>query len=165
MRAQLAEWTLVAVGLALAGLVFWTDREAPFRAGASTAVAITLVSSDAENLGCALQQEPFGYRCASPTARSPQAQVTDKRDLVPCMTLDRQLLLVPDLFGVPAVADRIASDRHNPAPTRFTVDCHVHVLGKVHGVRVRFRRNAPFGDPQSAWLVVPMGCSVAGDGA
>lgn len=165
MTSFVAESALVAVGLSLAGLLLSTDRQPPLRPEASTNVAITLVSSDATNLDCSLDQPAFGYQCAYDAYGKPRRD-RGRGVIVPCVTLHGELLLVPDLFREPAVARRVDADRRLPvsARKRFTVDCHVRVVGDVPNVRVRFKRTARFGQPRSAWLVVPAHCSVAAHG-
>ncbi len=164
MSSTLARWGAIALWIGLAPFLFCSGTTREFHAGAFANVEITLVSSDVHDLACSLDGEPWGYACKYRSAgRAEQPGGT----LVPCVTLDRRDLLVPNLFAEPTIAERVAVDEARGVPRelrqRFIASCRVRVLDRVQGVRPRFATGGEFAAPLTSWLVSPVGCTVRPD--
>ena len=164
MSSTVAQWATVLLWLGLAPFLFCSGTTGEFHAGAVVDVDITLVSSDVHGLACSLDDAPWGYACKY---RSGGSVEQPSGALIPCLTVDRRDLLVPNLFAVPAIADRVAADEvvglPREARERFIASCRVRVLARVRGVRRRVAAGGEFEPPMSSWLVSPMACTVRPD--
>lgn len=150
----LARWGAVVVWIALAPLLVSAGMQPELHRGAIVNVEITLLPSDAGQLSCSLDSRPAGYACAFSRDGRP-APPSPLGTLVPCLTVDRVELLVPDLFAQPAIAQRVASGQG-----RFTARCRARVVERVFGVRTRYASGRDFGTPVNAWITAPVACTV-----
>jgi hypothetical protein len=185
MRPQ-SEW-LVLAAAALIAWPIWSFRGAGYRAGDTIETAITLITSDREDLSCALHKSfnatapaltPSGiaervrggtsigkYRCeySAPRQAWPTPPTRDEQ-LVPCFTLNRQLLLVPGLFEQPALAARYAQEPPSRVARsklrRFIARCKLRLVEQATGVQVRWVRGKPWDPIPTGWVAEPVSCSV-----
>ncbi|HMJ55966.1 MAG TPA: hypothetical protein VK540_28040 [Polyangiaceae bacterium] len=137
-----------------------------FTEGQDVDVAITLVTTDAKALACSHAEEINGRHCeyASRTDRwskPPAPGRTAAADtLAPYKTTDDILLLIPALFGEPALRERLAIDppNFNAEHIRFVANCKLHVEGKLNEVDVRWTTNGQWQTQNSAWYGPVTGC-------
>lgn len=162
MSATSARWGIVALWLGLAPLLVGSGMRPELHAGAITELDIGLTTSDVRALACTFDEEPRGYACRYRDAGAREVP-RERGTLVPCLTVDRKDLLVPDLFEEPAIRARLESDRAQGVDARFVARCRVRVLERIQGARARFLPVGNFSGPLSSWLVVPIGCTVHSD--
>lgn len=130
---------------------------AGFAAGKSATVRITLVTADAFDLGCAADFTVAGGRCAFGKDGKPSAppQPEDGGILVPYMTLDNVLLLIPDLWKEPALAERLNEEdpqgKARSALKRFNATCRLEIDRRVKDFFVRWLPTAAWSPQPSAW--------------
>lgn len=157
MRRRL-EWALLGVAVVAGGILWW-QRGGDFHEGQRIEAPITLVAKDRSGLSCALERAVGPYRCefaapGSPTAPAP----APSERLVPYMTSDQILYLVPGLFEVPSVnarhADRARSSR------RFTAECELELVERVDAVGTRWGRDGEWGASRDTWVARPLACAI-----
>src|SRR5271170_3379518 len=91
------QWWIVALGLCVA-VGLWNLRGDVSRPGAVVSAAITLITSDRDNLSCAVDHLVGPYRCEFASPNKPWPGTLPRNELLaPYVTMDRQVLLVPGL--------------------------------------------------------------------
>jgi hypothetical protein len=127
--------------------------------------AITLITSDREDLACGMDRSVGAWRCgfsASGEARNPPAAGEDV--LAPYLTVSRAMFLVPGLFDQPALAARYRAEP--PAGVarsnlrRFVASCRLRLRERVRTVSVRWERTAEWQPASDAWVADVVGCRV-----
>src|SRR5579872_648701 len=125
------EWVVVAVAI---GLVWplWSWRGKVNQAGLVVDETITLITSDRENLSCALGRPVGRYACAFQAPNRPRPGQIARADLLaPYVAGERRTLLVPGLFEQPAIAARYAAEPPANLPRealqRFAVRCKLRL--------------------------------------
>ncbi len=111
-------------------------------------VAITLVTTDVNDLACASSDELEGLRCGfvAKNKRSPKGNKPrqDPQVLQPYTTVDRIQFMAAGLWQQPELKARLdKEDWSNPSP-RFTVHCKLDIKGKVDTASVRWK-------PEEGW--------------
>jgi hypothetical protein len=160
--SRAAEWAIVALGLLAAlGLLNWRGNVG--RPSTTVSAAITLITSDRDNLSCAMDRAVGPYRCAFVTPdRAWPEPVAPSQRLAPYVTVDRKLLLVPGLFEQPALAARYAAEPPEGVPRerlhRFSLRCELRLVERVDRFETRWSRNWPWGPQRGAWVAEPVDC-------
>jgi hypothetical protein len=155
---------LIVCGLVALGFVA-TRSGGPSSDGSNVVeAAITLITSDRNDVDCAFDTALDGMRCAFVTPEKP-VQVDEKNKLQPFYTVDRRLFLVPGLFLEPAIELRFKSEpptKPREQLTRFVARCKLRIQKPVTNVRVRWTARDNFGDPQPAEIATVVECKVEG---
>jgi hypothetical protein len=164
VSADRRAWIVVALG-ALGALALWNWRGTWNKPGATMEAAITLVTSDREDLSCGLDQAIGSLRCQYQTSGAPAAPPVDRRDrLAPYMTVSRQMLLVPALFDQPAIAARYQQEPPAGVPRqqlrRFVARCRLRLIDTVDSLMVRWVPGAAWSPASNAWVAQPTDCRV-----
>jgi hypothetical protein len=164
MAAPKTEWMILAAGLVLAVPLWMWRGELP-RAGAQREVALTLVTSDREDLSCALDGTYGGFGCGyESNGKAVDPAQSAEQTLSPYMTEARQLFLIPGLFLQPALGARYESESpqgvRRSRLKRFTAVCKVRLVQKVENVRVRWLQQGDFGNGGPAWIAQAENCTV-----
>lgn len=158
------EWLIVLAGLLLAVPIwFWRGHIA----GTSDQIEvdITLVSSDRDDLACGLKREVSGLRCAFLDDGKDMSQdISADHTLAPYLTKSRQLFLIPNLFGQPALAQRYEKEAtHGTQRTklkRFTAHCELTLVEKVQDVSVRWTRKSKMDRFGDGWVAQVKQCVI-----
>lgn len=139
--------------------------------GAVIDAPITLVTADKTDLACAWEQELDGYHCAfkKPDEAWPDLDTTNaeqrKKMLVPYMTVDDVMFLIPGMFEDPAVDERYRDELPKRRPRdkleRFTAQCKLKLLKEVEDVRVRWNPTAEWQGPSKVWIGEVGSCQVS----
>ena len=165
-RPKFVRWIVICIAAVVAASLWsWRgnvtgpkDVDAP----------ITLITSDREDLACALNRAVGKYRCEfrGPGQVWPDAPAAKER-LAPYFTTDRQLYLLPGLFEQPALADRYRTEPPRGLPRdhlrRFVARCKLHLIEKVDGLQTRWLAGSTFGPSDGAWVAEPRDCKVTND--
>lgn len=128
-------------------------------------LAFTLVTADRDELACSWSERVEGHHCAFRDGSRPWGGGRDyARLLAPYRTTQRKLYVVGGLFGDPNVAARVRLDEGHDRreQTRFTARCRVRLVKPARGLRLRFRRDAPWDDARAAWVGIAQGCVTDG---
>ena len=163
------KWLLlvgVAAAIAIAVIVYKGRVKAT---GSIVMAPITLISSDRDDLACASSRMFGRYRCEFETGGAVRATPTPEHErLVPVFTTDRQMYLVPNIFGQPAVAGRYGTEvpqgKSRDTLKRFTANCELKLLEKVDGTafEVRWLRGEKFNPGISGWVAELVNCTIDG---
>lgn len=155
----LREWATLVVWLGIAAALWGTDRQPLMRVGATVDVDTSLVAADATDAWCGSDRAYAGYFCPLMASGAPRAAAAPD-SLFPCMTPERQLVLVPGLHQQPAIARREGEELSVPRAEqkRFRVRCRGRIVGRANDVRVRWLASARLGPPESAWVIAPWTC-------
>jgi len=164
---------ILAAAIALGIFLVFTElvpsakRRAPtsFAPGRTVPVRITLVTADYHDLACAADAVVGGARCAFAKDGKPSPAATAGKDLLaPYMTVDNTLLLIPDLWSEPALAQRLAEESPEGKPRsslkRFTAACQLAVDEKVKGFFVRWSPTSDWSPRDEAWSGRISGCRI-----
>lgn len=162
-RPQVLRWLIVAIAAIVAGSLWsWHGKTA----GQKTVDApITLVTSDREDLACALGKAVGQYKCEFRAAGQPWPEAPAAKDkLAPYFTTNRQMFLIPGLFEQPALAARYHSEPPTGKPRdqlkRFVAHCQLHLVEKVDAFQTRWMTNGVFGPADGAWVAEPHDCKI-----
>lgn len=162
-KPQVVRWLIIGIAAIVAGSLWsWRGKTA---AQKSVDAPITLVTSDREDLACALGKAVGQYKCEFRAAGQPWPEAPSAKDrLAPYFTTDRQMFLIPGLFEQPALAARYQSDPPTGKPRdqlkRFVARCHLRLVEKVEGFQTRWMTGSNFGPADSAWVAEPQDCKV-----
>ena len=163
-RPQSVAWLVIG----LAALIAWplgSWRGRSWEPGQVVSAAITLITSDREDLACGMDRSVGARRCAfsaSGEARNPP--VRGDHVLAPYLTVSRAMFLVPALFDQPALAARYQAEP--PAGVarndlrRFVASCQLRLRERVPALAVRWERTAPWQPAGDAWVAEVVGCRV-----
>lgn len=150
-ESALAHWFVFGLWMALCALLF---AQATGGSHDTPWVVITLVPSDARDLACYSDYQAGATRCRFDARGAEQIR---GRTLVPCMTIDRRILLTTDLFDLPAVRAQVARD--SGRNERFTLECAARMVGLAEGVSVQWRDGAERSGQMNATVVQFESCS------
>ncbi len=126
--------------------------------GSSAELALTLISADAYRLSCASDSVTKVGRCQFAASGDPykgEPPLTTEATLVPYMTADNVLVLIPGLFKQPLLAKRLEDEPPGTVTNdqmelrRFTTTCKVEIVDTIKDFKVRWAAQGPFGQPQS----------------
>jgi hypothetical protein len=163
-RPAWSEWLVVVAAVAVAWPLFnWRGKIN--RPGAVVDAPITLITSDRENLACALPRSIGHFRCAFRTPQERWRDPPGREDLLaPYLTPDRQMFLVPGLFVQPALLDRYAQESPARVPPerlqRFIARCRMRLVERVDDFQARWQQNGNWGPQTGAWVAEPITCRV-----
>ena len=158
------EWLIVLAALFLA-VPIWLWRGHITGANEQVEVDITLVSSDRDDLACGLKHGVSGMSCAfSDSGKDVSENISAERTLAPYLTKSRQLFLIPNLFGQPALAKRYTEEaakgtRRNRLK-RFTAHCDLILVEKVQDVAVRWTRQGKLDRFGDGWVAQVKQCVI-----
>jgi hypothetical protein len=156
---------LIVCGLIALGFVATRSSGLTSSGGSSVVdAAITLITSDRNDVDCVSDTAIDGMRCAFITPEKP-AQVDEKNKLQPFFTVDRRLFLIPGLFLDPAIELRFKSEpptKPREQLTRFVARCKLRIQNSVTNIRVRWTARDNFGDPQPAEIATVVECKIEG---
>ncbi len=158
------EWLVVALALA-AALPLWRLRGKVDRAGVVVDAPITLITSDRENLSCALPRWVGRYRCEfqSPK-RSWPGPLAPGDLLAPYDTVQQQMFLIPGLFEQPSLVARYAQEPPEGVPrdrlVRFVAHCKLRLVERVDEFQARWSRDWSWGPQAGVWVAEPVSCSL-----
>lgn len=134
-------------------------------------VSITLITPDSTRLACASDTAVGNYHCqykANGTTPWPKDGTdADKPEnvLVPYMTADNVLFLVPGLWTDPQLVKRLADEPPSKSIDpddfiRFNANCKLKVDQKMSNFKVRWQTTTPWGDRDSAWIGHASECKI-----
>jgi hypothetical protein len=163
-RARRREWLVIIVA-AVVAVPLWNWRGTWNQPGMTTSATITLVTSDREDLACALGRRVDGYRCGFQGNTEPWGDPpAPAQTLAPYMTVNRQMYLVPALFEQPAIAARYQQEPPANIPRerlkRFEAICTLRLREKVDQFKVRWEAGGSWGSADAAWMAEPSDCRV-----
>lgn len=161
------EWLLVGLAALLAWPI-WTWRGKWDREGAVVDADITLITSDRDDLACAMPRAVKGLRCELESAdRAWVAQPSRAEMLAPYFTTDRRMYLIAGLFEQPALKARVQAEPPEGRPRdslrRFTAQCKLRLVEKAAKFDVRWERGQPWNPAGDAWVGTPITCRVLDD--
>lgn len=141
------------------------ERVTVFRLNSVAEANITLVTSDRTDLDCAAKEDIRGFACGYTSQLATRQSGDEQNRLQPVYTLDRHLLLVPGLFGQPAIRSRYQSelpDKPREQLKRFNANCDLRIIGTLTNVRTRWLANGDWTAPQEIEVAVLSNCTVDG---
>jgi hypothetical protein len=158
------EWLVVVVAVAVAWPL-WNWRGRVNQVGLVVEAPITLVTSDRENLSCALDDVVGRLRCRFRAPGRPWPDDLPPSELLaPYVTLDRHMYLVPGLFEQPAIAARYTLESPKDVPPerlrRFVARCKLRLVERVERFQARWSEHSNFGPQNGAWVAEPISCTV-----
>lgn len=158
------DWLVVLVAFALAWPL-WSWRGRVNQVGLVVDAPITLITSDRENLSCALDAVVGRYRCRFRDAGGPWPDPWPPGDLLaPYVTTDRHMFLVPGLFEQPAILARYAQESPKDVPPerlrRFVARCKLRLVERIERFQARWSEHSNFGPQNGAWVAEPISCTV-----
>jgi len=162
-KPQVVRWLIIGIAAIVAGSLWsWRGKTA---AQKTVDAPITLVTSDREDLACAMGKAVGHYKCQFRAAGQPWPEAPAEKDkLAPYFTTDRQMFLIPGLFEQPALAARYKSEPPAGKPRdqlkRFVARCRLRLIEKVEGFQTRWMTDANFGPADSAWVAEPEECKI-----
>ncbi len=164
VRPRWAEWLVLAIAVGVAWPL-WTWRGHVDRVGMIVDAPITLITSDRENLSCALDRFVGSFRCRFRTPGKPWSGSLPKGDLLaPYVTADHRMYLVPGLFALPPLAARYDQEPPlNVSPTalrRFVARCKLRLVERVELFQARWFETGGWGKQSGAWVAEPIACQV-----
>jgi len=174
-ESKLSNERTVVVGAAIALAVFLIFTElvpnagrkgpAGFAPGRTVPVRITLVTADAFDLGCASDAQVGEARCAFTKEGAPAVSANQDRGVMaPYMTANHTLLLIPDLWLEPAIAQRLSDEPPQGKPRdqlkRFIASCDLRIERKVNDLFVRWQPTAAWSPRDGAWAGTVSGCKI-----
>ena len=171
---------VAAIALGLGIYIWWatgdpaTPPESPkpsMYVGAVLDVPITLVTADKSDLACAVDADFDGYRCQYQTKEKawegldPKNPEHRKKMLVPYMTVDDVMFLIPGMFEDPAVDERYRDElpkaRSRERLERFTAQCKLKLIREVENVVVRWKPEGEWQGPHKVWIGEASSCQVS----
>jgi len=162
-KPQVVRWLIIGIAAIVAGSLWsWRGKTA---AQKTVEAPITLITSDREDLACAMGKAVGQYKCQFRAAGQPWPEAPAAKDkLAPYFTTDRQMFLIPGLFEQPALAARYKSEPPTGKPRdqlkRFVARCHLRLVEKVEGFQTRWMSDATFGPGDAAWVAEPQDCKI-----
>lgn len=166
LRAPRAsEWVVVAVAAVLAWPL-WSWRGVVNREGLVLGETITLITSDRDNLNCALDRMVGRYRCAYRAPGEPWKGEWPRTDLLaPYVAVDgHRIFLVPGLFEQRALVRRVALEPPEGVPRdhliRFVVRCQLRLVQRVEEVQARWSNDWSWGQEAGVWIAEPVSCEM-----
>ena len=154
---------LVFAGVAAVLLIVWMAWGRG--SGGTVLGAITLVTSDRDDLACASDKAVGRYRCEfrAPGTPWPDAPAPADR-LAGYYTVDQKLYVIPGLFEQPALAKRYAEEeqRHlaRDQRPRFVVNCQLKLVDHLKDFQTRWLKNGEWGHQDDAPVAIPSDCQI-----
>ena len=153
---------VVAMG---AAWPLWSWRGHMDRAGMVVDAPITLITSDRENLSCALDRSVGRHRCRFRAPGKPWPEPAPPSDLLaPYVTVEHRMYLVPGLFELPELEARYAEEppgRLRPDQLRrFVARCKLRLVERIERFQARWFETSTFGPQTGAWVAEPISCKV-----
>lgn len=180
LGARTTHYGVAAIALGLSSYIWWVtgDPATPpvhpkptLYQDAVIDAPITLVTADKTDLSCAYEGDAEGYRCAfkKPNEAWPDVDPNNvehrKKMLVPYMTVDNQLFLIPGMFEEPAVDERYRDEVPRKLPRdkleRFTAQCKLLLRKEIEGVMVRWAPDKDWQGPNKVWIGEGSNCQVS----
>jgi hypothetical protein len=163
-RLRWREWLVVVVAFA-AAWPLWNWRGGVNRPGAVVDAPITLITSDRENLSCALDHSIGRLRCRFRAPGRPWPEPPQRSELLaPYVTVEKQIFLVPGLFEEPALVARYAQESPANVPRdglrRFVARCKLRLVERVDEVQARWSEGWDWGPQRGVWVARPIACEV-----
>ena len=158
---------LVWAGAAVAILIVWGvwgRGGAPGRGG-TIAAAITLVTTDHDDLACASDKAVGQYRCEfrAPGTPWPNAPAPADR-LAGYYTVEQKLYVIPGLFEQPALAKRYADEEQRHIPhdqrPRFVATCQLKLVDHLKDFQTRWIKDGGWNHQDDAWVATPSDCRI-----
>lgn len=157
-----------ALALFLVGAELWPSAGGQASAprgigkGKVIKVDITLVTADSHDLACAGNHVVGDARCAFDKEGAPVTR--GGAVLAPYMTVGNALLLIPDLFDEPAIAQRLAEEppagKARNDLRRFVASCDLEGEEKVKDFFVRWMPTGAWQHRTDAWVGRISGCTI-----
>jgi hypothetical protein len=140
-------FVIIVGGLASAFVLLSREDNTPpkWSPGQTVDVDVTLVPSDAVNLGCAAPDSIAGKRCAFEAAGKPTPNLDPKNDVTllrPYSTTGNLQFFGAGLWSNPGLAPTLLPKDE----TRFTAHCKFKVEGTIKKAQVRWRTDGPWLD-------------------
>ncbi|MEM9692524.1 MAG: hypothetical protein AAGA56_08270, partial [Myxococcota bacterium] len=120
-----------------------------WRIGQTVKTEITVVSTDAQALACAMKKPVKDHRCAFDT-RDQAAEGIDTdatknpKLLQPFTAVNRQQFLASNLWTQPPLQAKLATEKPGALTPRFSVKCQMKILGKTKDTSVRWEKDGPW---------------------
>lgn len=161
-------WQVVAgVVLALALIwVFWgRGGGGSEKKGATIPAAITLVTTDRDDLACATDKSVGKYRCEfrAPGTAWPDPPAPADR-LAGYYTIEQKLYVIAGLFEQPALARRYADEeqRHlaRDQRPRFVAKCQLTLVDHLKDFQTRWLKDGGWNHQDDAWVATASDCQV-----
>jgi hypothetical protein len=151
----------------------WNPTPAVHTAGETIDLALTLVTADAFGLACSSDGNFDGAHCAFDKGGEPwkpKAGETPKPAdvLMPYMTVDNVLFVIPGLWEQPILKKRLEDEPPARIPVeerenhRFTASCKMKVDKKIEGFQVRWAPTGAWSPRDSAWIGRVSDCKITG---
>lgn len=149
-------------GLALAFAALGNSRSAgggpspspKWKEGQVVDVEITLVTTDHNNLACAMADEIDGRYCAFTERNKATTKPSDPRKvdkvLQPYTTIDRVQFMAAGLWMQPELQAKLEKENWDRPSPRFSVRCKFHVQGKSKNAYVQWKAGEAW-YPASNW--------------
>jgi len=158
---------LVWAGVAVAILIVWAvwgRAGAPGR-GATIPAAITLVTTDHDDLACASDKAVGPYQCEFRAPGTPWPNPPSPADrLAGYYTVDHKLYVIPGLFEQPLLAKRYADEeqRHIPRDQRprFVATCQLKLVDHLKDFQTRWNKDGGWNHQDDAWVATPSDCRI-----
>jgi hypothetical protein len=143
----------------------WSWRGKINRAGQVVDETITLITSDREDLSCALGRPVGRYFCAFQEPDRPWPREIPRADrLAPYVAVEHRTFLVPGLFELPALAARYAAEPPADQPRdrlqRFAVRCQLRLVERLEEVKARWSKDWDWTAQTAVWVAEPITCSI-----
>jgi hypothetical protein len=158
------EWLVVGLAFGLAWPL-WSWRGKVDQAGLVVDASITLITSDRENLSCALERDVGPYRCGFRAPDRPWPGETSRHDLLaPYVAVEHRTFLVPALFDQPALVARYAAEPPANQPRdrlrRFSVRCKLRLVERLDEVGARWSPDWEWTRQTGVWVAEPLACEL-----
>lgn len=157
------EWLVVVAAAALAWPL-WSWRGAANGEGLVLKQSITLITSDRDNLSCALDRTVGPYRCAYRAPGEPwKGEWPRTHLLAPYVAVDGdRIFLVPGLFEQPALVQRVAREPPQGVPrdrlARFEIRCELRLVHRLEAIQARWSKDWDWGPQTGVWVAEPLSC-------
>jgi hypothetical protein len=161
---------IVLAAVAVIAIAVWTlrGRSSGGSAGSATGAgseAISLVTTDRDDLACASDKAFGRYRCEfrAPGVPWPDPPAPADR-LAGYFTMDQKLMVVAGLFEQPALAARYAQEEPRKLPRdqrpRFSASCQLKVIDHLHDFQTRWLKTGDWNHQDDAPVAVPSDCKI-----
>ena len=154
-------------GLALAFAALGNSRSGPggtagtpkWKVGQVVDAEITLVTTDHNNLACAMPTDVNGRHCAFSERNKASGKPSDPRQadklLQPYTTVDRVQFMASGLWMQPELKAKLDKENFDRPSPRFSVKCKFHVEGKSKNAFVQWKNGEgwhPANDWYTGWV-------------
>jgi len=159
-----AEWLVVGLVLGLAWPL-WSWHGKVNQRGLVIDESITLITSDRENLSCALDHSVGRARCGFRSPGRPWLGEIPRRDLLaPYVAVEHRTFLVPGLFEQPALLARYAAEppanKSRDDFRRFSARCKLRLVERLDEVQARWSPDWDWARQTDVWVAEPISCEI-----